>query len=169
MKPVRVEISYKTIIFTTLFFLGLAVVWQIHSLLITLFVCFIFMEALNPTVSRLEKLRIPRPLAILIIYVLLVSIVSFAVAGIVPVIIEQGTGLIKTLPQAINTIKVFGYTAIDFNNQFKVLDTLPSKIAEATLSIFSNIFSALVVLVITFYLLMERRHFHRYSFHFLEN
>lgn len=164
MKPVRVEISYKTIIFTILFLLSLVLLWQIHALIITLFVCFIFMEALNPTVSKLERLKIPRPLAIIMIYVLLIAIISFAIAGIVPIIIEQGTGLIRTFPQAISSIKIFGYTAIDFNNQFKVLDTLPNQIAQATLSVFSNIFSALIVLVLTFYLLMERRNFHKYSF-----
>ncbi len=166
MKPVRVEISYKTIVFTVIFLISLLVIWELRAILLTFFVCFIFMEALNPTITKLEKFKIPRALAILLIYTILIAIISFAIAGIVPVIAEQSTGLIKTLPQTISNIKLFGYTAADFNNQFKILETIPSEIAQLTFSLFSNIFSALIVLVITFYLLMERKNIHHYSLPF---
>lgn len=163
MKPVKVEISRKTIIFTTAFIISLYLFWRLRNIILLFFVCFIFMEALNPTVTRLEKLKIPRIAAIIIIYTLLLTIIGFTFASIIPILIDQSGALIKTLPEMLRSIKFFGTSAIDLSSQLKILETLPAQIATATLSFFTNIFSALVVLFITFYLLLERRHFNKYS------
>lgn len=163
MRPVRVEISWKTIIFTTCFFIGLALLWQLRSLILTVFVCFVFMEALNPTIVKLERLRLPRPLAIFLIYAMVIILISFAVAGIVPIIIEQTTSLITTLPNTLNSINFYGIKASDLYSQFRILDTLPGEIAKTTVSIFSNFLSAIVLLVVTFYLLLERKNFPKYG------
>jgi predicted PurR-regulated permease PerM len=166
MKPVRVEISYKTIIFTFLFSLALYLLWLTRDIILLFFICFIFMEAINPTVKKLERFKIPRPLAILLLYIVILSVVSFAVAGIVPILVEQTTGLVSTLPKVIANIKIFGASAADIYSQFKILESLPQSIAQAAFSIVNDIFSGFIVLVITFYLLLERRHFHQYSFNF---
>ena len=65
MSNKKIEISYKTIIFTALFLIGLFVLWQIRALIILMFISFIFMEVLNPAIVRMEKYKIPRPLGIL--------------------------------------------------------------------------------------------------------
>ena len=121
MKDKKIEISYKTVVFTILFILSLLLLWQIRALVILLFVSFVFMEALNPAVSRLEKFKIPRPLAILILYIIILAVVSFAIAGIVPILVEQTTGLVETLPETLSNIKIFGTNAIDLSSQFKIL------------------------------------------------
>lgn len=166
MTPTRVEISYKTIVFTVAFLGLLYLLWEIRSILTLIFVCFIFMEALNPTISRLERLRLPRPAAILLIYLLLLLVVSTAVVSIVPVLVEQTSGLIETLPAFIANTNLFGLnlSTVDWNSQFRLLENLPSSIARFAVGIVSNIFSAFILLVITFYLLMERRNLSRYSF-----
>lgn len=169
MTTKRIEISTKTIAFIALFGLSLMVLWRIKTILLTLFICLIFMLALNPTVSRLEKLKIPRPLAIFLIYLILIAVIAGAVAGIIPVLIEQTSGLVATLPGAISNFRFFGMSATDIYSQLRILDNLPSQIAQITISIFSNIFSLFVVLVITFYLLMERRHLYRQEFSFLSD
>jgi len=166
MKPVRVEVSYKTIVFTLLFSLALYLLWLIRDIILLFFICFIFMEAINPTVKKLERLKIPRPLAILILYIIILSVISFAIAGIVPILIEQTTGLVSTLPKVIANVNVFGASATDIYNQFKILETLPQNIAQAAFSVVNDIFSGFIILVITFYLLLERRHFNSYSLNF---
>jgi len=162
MKPQKIEISYKTIIFTVLVAIGLGVLWILRDLILLFFVCFLLMEALNPTVTKLEKLKIPRTLGIFIVYLIVIAVISFSIAGIVPIFIEQTSGLVQTLPNTLQNIKIFGTSAIDFSTQFKLLESLPSEVAKAALSVFSNIFTGLLTLVITFYLLHERRHFDRY-------
>lgn len=168
MKPQRIEISYKTVIFIAAFIGLLAILWQIRAILMLFFVCFIFMEAINPTITKLEKFKIPRPLGIFMIYVLILSVLSIAVAGVVPIFVEQTNGLVKSLPRVFNNIDVFGLRPdmIDWTSQIKLLENLPAEIAKAAISLFSNVLSGFVLLVVTFYMLLERKNIHKYSFKF---
>lgn len=163
MKPKRIEISYKTIIFTVLFLISLVLLWQIRSIILLLFVSFIFMEALNPIVSRLEKIKIPRPVGILIIYVLILATLSFTIAGIVPILVEQTAGLINSLPNMLQNVKIFGNNAIDLSSQFKILENIPGNIAKTAIEIVTNIISGFVIFFLTFYLLLEKKNFSKYS------
>jgi len=163
MKPQKIEISYKTIIFTVLFLISLVLIWQLRGIFLLLFLCFIFMQALNPTVSRLEKLKIPRFVGILLVYFLILIGISFAAAGIIPVLVEQTTSLIETLPNTISNINFWGIKPIDISSQFKLLENLSSNIATTLFSIFSNIVSVFVFFVLTFYLLIERKNLDKYA------
>ena len=156
MKPKRIEISYKTIVFTVIFLLSLVILWQIRSIILLLFISFIFMEALNPAVSRLEKIKVPRPLGILIIYILILATLSFTIAGIVPILVEQTAGLINSLPNMLQNVKIFGNNAIDLSSQFKILENIPTNIAKTAVEIVTNIISGFVIFFLTFYLLLEK-------------
>ena len=163
MKPKRIEISYKTIVFTVIFLLSLVILWQIRSIILLLFISFIFMEALNPAVSRLEKIKVPRPLGILIIYILILATLSFTIAGIVPILVEQTAGLINSLPNMLQNVKIFGNNAIDLSSQFKILENIPTNIAKTAVEIVTNIISGFVIFFLTFYLLLEKKNFPKYS------
>jgi predicted PurR-regulated permease PerM len=163
----KIEISTKTIIFTVLFLISLFVLWQVKSLIVLLFVSIVFMQALNPTVARLEKFKIPRPLGILVSYIVILSFISFAVAGIVPALIEQTTSLINSIPDIIQNTKILGANAADFSSQFKILENVPTNIAKMAISIVSNIFAMSVIFFITFYLLMEKKNLSKYGQSFL--
>ena len=162
MKAQKVEISYKTIIFFVLFLISLLVIWQLRSLILLVFLCYIFMEGLNPAVTWLQKFRLPRVVAILIVYALIIAAISFSFAGIIPALVEQSTNLIKNLPTFINNINLWGFNPTDFSSQLKLLENLPGNIATTALSIFSNVISVFVFFVITFYLLLERKNFDKY-------
>jgi predicted PurR-regulated permease PerM len=163
MTTKRIEISYKTIIFTVLFLISLFLLWQIRLLILILFISFVFMQALNPAVTRLEKMRVPRPLAILFLYAIILAIISFGIAGIVPILVEQTSGLIEVIPDFIQNTRIFGSSAIDFSSQFSFLQDVPGNIAKLAFNIVSNIFSGFVIFFITFYLLMEKKNFPKYG------
>lgn len=166
MKLQKIEISNKTIIFTILSLLGIVAFWYVRSILVLLFLCFIFMEAINPTVVRLEKMKIPRPLAIIFLYLILFAVLFFAFSGLIPVLIEQTTALINEIPYLIKNTTFFGTSALDISSQFKIVEALPNNIAKLVISIFSNVFSTFLIFVITFYLLLERKKFEKYNFSF---
>lgn len=159
----KIEVSYKTIVFTVFFILSLVLLWQVRNLIILLFISFVLMEALNPAIVRLEKFKIPRPLAILIIYLIILTVISFAIAGIVPILIEQTTGLVQTLPNTLENISIFGSNPVDLSSQFKILENIPGGIAKTAISLVSNIFSGFIILFLTFYLLLEKKNFGKYS------
>ncbi len=159
----KFEVSTKTVIFTVFFLLSLFLLWQVRALIVLLFISFVFMEAINPAIVRLEKMKIPRPLAILIIYIIILAVISFAIAGIVPILVEQTTGLVQTLPDTLSHIQIFGTNPIDLSSQFKILENLPGGIARTAISLVSNIISAFVIMFLTFYLLLEKKNFPKYS------
>ena len=121
------------------------------------------MQALNPAVIRLEKLKIPRFIGIFLLYLLILAGISFAAAGIIPALVEQTTSLIQTLPGAISSINLWGIKPVDISSQFKLLENLPGNIASTVFSIFSNLISVFIFFVLTFYLLMERKNFDNYA------
>ena len=159
----KFEVSTKTVVFTVLFLLSLFLLWQVRALIVLLFISFVFMEAVNPAIVRLEKFKIPRPLAILIVYIIILAVISFAVAGIVPILVEQTTGLVQTLPSTLSNIKILGTNPIDLSSQFKILENLPGGIAKTAISLVSNVISAFVIMFLTFYLLLEKKNFSKYS------
>jgi len=169
MKIRKIEISPKTIIFTVVFLLALAFFWQIRDILVMLFISFVLMHAINPLVCQLQKIKIPRILAIVIVYFLVFGVISFCIAGIVPILIEQTTGLINILPQIAENIKIFGQNSffsdnnINITSQLKALESIPTNIVQIAISIGSNVFTALMIFVITFYLLLEKKNFPKYG------
>jgi len=162
MKAQKVEITHRTIIFTVLFLISLLVLWQLRALILTVFLCFLFMEGLHPIVNWLEKTKMPRALAIFIVYLFIIAILSFSVVGVIPDLVEQSTILIKDLPMALKNIDILGLNFVDFSSQFKILENLPENITSLVVAIFSNILSIFIFFVITFYLLLERKNFDKY-------
>lgn len=163
MKPEKIEISYKTIIFTAALGISLYLTWLLRGLIVLLFICVLLTVALNPFVTRLEKLKIPRTIGILLMYIIILAALSFTVASIVPIFTEQTSGLIKTLPGTLENIKIFGASAISLSSQFQIIGALPSEIAQTAFSVFSNIAIGFLTLVITFFMLHEWNHLDAHS------
>jgi predicted PurR-regulated permease PerM len=143
--------------------MALWVVFQIKDILLMLFVSVILMSALNPAIDRLEKLRVPRSLAIFVVYILLLSFIGLIVAVVIPPLVQQTRDLAVRLPQAIFQIEVLN------NNQRVIADhfvgrlgTLPENIIRISVGLFGNLITILTTLVITFYLLLERKHLDKY-------
>lgn len=171
MKVRKIEISPKTIIFTVVFLLSLVLLWQIRSIIVLLFISFVLMQALNPLVTRLEKIKIPRVVSILLIYIILLTALSFSIAGIVPILVDQTNALIKSLPEflnnaKINNFKILGESPINLSSQLKILENIPGGIAKTAVSVVSNVFSGVIILVLTFYLLLEKKNFPKYGLKF---
>ncbi len=168
MKVRKIEISPKTIVFTVTFLLSLVLLWQIRSIIVVLFISFVLMQALNPLVTRLEKIKVPRVLSILLIYIILLTLFSFAIAGIVPILVEQTSSLVNSLPEflnntKINDFKILGQSPINISSQLKILENVPGGIAKTAVSIVSNVLSGVIILVLTFYLLLEKKNFPKYG------
>jgi predicted PurR-regulated permease PerM len=140
------------------------VLFQIRQTLSTFFIAIILMGALNPAVDRLEKHKIPRALAILLIYFLLLFFFAIIIVGIIPRFIEQSSALASSLPTLFEHTNVFGLTPQYISSQFQIFDNLPREAVKLVLSVFQNLLSVLVIFVITFYLLIEHKNLNRYSF-----
>lgn len=152
--PQKIDISHKTVIFITLFILALWMIYLIRDLLIILFVAVIFVSALSPLVSFLVRLKLPKALSIAITYVIIVAVITGFIISIVPPLIEQSSRLIAASPPLI--AQFFNITNIDKSVLSSELTSLSKNLFSMTLSIFDNLLTIIFLLVITFYLLLER-------------
>jgi len=152
----KIEISHKTIVFIAIFIAAIWFIFQIREILFLLFIAFIIMSALRPTVDWLEKRRIPSVISILFMYVLVFGVFGVSLVGTIPSLIVQFVHLTQALPSFIS--RVMPYWNIDMNAFSQQIAPLSQNLVKLTVSIFSNIITILTVLVFTFYLLLERKH-----------
>jgi len=158
--PKKIEISHRTIIFTVVFLLSLWFLVQIADILFWLFVSFILMAAFKPTVDYLEGKKFPRVLAILLIYTILLFAVSFVVSTIVPPLISQTITLIERLPGYLRSVLPF--VTINPAVVSQQIAPLGQNLVRLSLGIFSNVIALFTIIVITFYLLLERKNLNSY-------
>ena len=166
MKPAKIEISHKTIIFTAFFLIFLWFLFQIRNILLLIFIAIIFMSALSPIVDKLEKLKVPRGLSILLIYILIWTGISYGIASLVPPLVEQTTKFITRLPQDIANLSQGRFDVSIFNSH---LNALPEQILKIAVSTFANVAGLFTFMVIVFYLIMERKNLHKYLVFMLGN
>lgn len=162
MPPQKIEVSSKTIVFTVFFLIGIWLVYQIREIIIALFISFVLMSALNPSIDRLEKYGLPRWTAILSIYIVILGILSLLLVGILPPLIEQTTSMLEKAPVIFAQFNFPGLNSGVITSQFSQLLALPSNILRWIVNIFSNIVNFFALLVLTFYLLLERKNLDRY-------
>jgi len=160
----KIEISHRTIIFTVIFLSSLWFLYQIRDILLALFISLILVGALNPSVTWLEKRRLPRWLAILLIYSLLLGLLVGGVAGVVPSLVDQTSRLIQVVIADLERFSFLGFFAINLRDQIQELGGLPTQIVKLALSVFSNIISIFAILMITFYLLLEHKNLDHHLF-----
>ena len=159
MSTIKVNISHKSIIFTVLFFILIYFLYKLRYLLLLLFIAIIFMSALSPLVDKLEKHKIPRALATLFFYILIIAVIGLGVASLVPPLVEQSARLVATFPQDISQLT---RGLINTSVLQPHLQALPEQILKIALGALNNIIGLLTFLVILFYLIMERKNLKKY-------
>lgn len=154
----KIEVSHRTIIFTILFLLFLWFLYQIREIIFTLFIAFIIMTALNPTVERLEKVKISRPLAIILFYFGFFGLVSVVFAGVIPPLVDQTATLLERIPGYVEGINLPWLDRAALLSQLSKLASIPENLVKLTVNLFRNILGIFILAVITYYLLMERKY-----------
>jgi predicted PurR-regulated permease PerM len=156
----KIEISHRTIIFTVFFLISLWLLWQVRQIILGLFVSVVLMAAINPAIDRMERIKIPRILSILFVYILILGVLGLIIAGIIPPLIDQTTTFISKVPNLIGGIPFIDKQI--FDDQIRQLGSIPANLVKISVSIFTNLIGIFALLVITFYLLLERKNLDHY-------
>lgn len=151
----RVDISHKTIFFITAFLALLWALFQIKDVIILLFIAIILMSALSPVVEYLEKLKLPKSLAIALSYVVIFVIMAGLVSVITLPLLEQTSNLAQTLPERIQQV-LPEEGPINRSIIEDEITAISKNALDFTLAIFNNFIAFISVAVLTFYLLLER-------------
>lgn len=150
----RIDISYKTIIFITAFFLLLWIIFLIRDIILLVFVAFIIMSALYPIVNRLVSWRLPRALAVLLTFFSAAGIlIAVITAGFTP-LIHETSNLSQRLADALAALLQANF--IDQSIIRQEMANISGQLVNVTFDVFKNLVSLVSVLVITIYMMMDR-------------
>lgn len=154
----KIEISHKTIVFTVIFLIFLAFLYRISDILLQLFVAILIMLVLNPTVTKLERSRIPRAASVLIVYLCFISLIIFSIAAMVPIFVEQTSSFAIALPKYLVDLHIPTFVIEETTKQITTqIGRLPTQIFSITVAIFSNILAIVSVLLFGLYFSLARR------------
>lgn len=158
--PTKIEISTKTILFIALLIASVWLIVLIRDIIFLVFISFIIMSALRPVVDRLEKFRIPRSIAILLLYTALIGLIFTYGSFVFPPLVSETIRLINTLPEYIARLPF----TLNFNSETLIGQIAPlgQNVARFTVGILSNAVSIFTILVFAFYFLLERNHLTRF-------
>lgn len=150
----KIDISHKTIFFLTGF---LALIWALYiirDLILMLFVSVILVSAFSPLVDHLVKLKLPKPLSIAVVYI----VVILCLAGIITLglspITTQTSSLILKLQDSISSS--FTNFHVDQSTIRQQLPDLSRNLLSVTSDIFQSFVTVVLIAVISFYLLLDK-------------
>ena len=99
MKPEqRISISVSNLVLIIGSFLLLILLWQVRSLIVLLMVAVVLAASISPLVNLTERMRLPRWLGVIIVYLTLISGLTSAVLTIGPPVFDQIEKLLRQLP-----------------------------------------------------------------------
>jgi len=168
-RPININISTVTIIKIILIFLLLYFLYLVKDILAILFVALIFASAVDPWVDWLQRKKIPRAVSVLFIYLILFAVVSSVIYLIIPPIAQEISELSINFPRYFDKI-ISTFSALkDYSARHGVLDNIKDSLGAistnlqvaaggifSTVSgIFGSIVSFFLVLVMTFYMIVE--------------
>ncbi|MBD0301049.1 MAG: AI-2E family transporter, partial [Tolypothrix sp. T3-bin4] len=105
MPKQRLTVSLVNVLLVVATGLLLVLLWQLRGLLVTLMIAVVLAAALAPIIEKAQTLRIPRWLAVLVVYLGLIAILTGVGLLIGPAVIEQIERLIRRLPTYLEVVR----------------------------------------------------------------
>ncbi len=173
-KPLFINIKVITVAKIILVFVLFYFLYLVKDILAILFVSLILASAVDPWVDWMHNKRIPRGVGIFLIYFVIFGVLSTAVYLIIPPIVTEVSDLVDSYPVAerlfsnYDTLKEYSYQngLIDnlktyVRDNFESIGTNIQDLASGLFSkiagVFGGFFTFFLVLVITFYMVVEEK------------
>lgn len=157
----RIDISWKTIIFIATFLLLIWVTFKILDIILLFFVAFIFMSTLAPLVDRLASWKIPRVIAVLLVFITVIATFAGLIAVGLSPLVSQTSNFAGKLSDTLNTL--LQANIVDQSVIRQEISNFSGRLVGITVDIFQNIIALVSVLVITIYLVLDREKFENYA------
>jgi len=160
------DISWGTILKIAIVFLGIYILFLIKDILIWILFAFIISILFNPVINLLQKIRIPRVIATLVVYVAVFAVLSFLFYWTIPVFLFEIQDFTQLFPQyfeklapplrgldieAFESFETFTQALQDW------LVKVSSSIFGAIISIFGGILSMVTIFALAIFFSMEEK------------
>jgi predicted PurR-regulated permease PerM len=158
----------RIVLVTAAILAGLYLLYRLRSVIGLVLIAIFFALAIAPAVNWLDRRRVPRPLAILLVYLGIAAAIVGVGLLVVPPLVNGVNDLSDDLPGYVEDLRK-NETFRDYDNKYDITDklteqaeNLPSKLGDAagtlrdvTVNVFSKFVQLFSILVITFLLLMD--------------
>lgn len=161
----QVEVSYRTVVYIILILLSLWILFVIRDVIFLLLSAFVVVAGLRPFVDRIENLKIPRPIAVILAYLILAGVVALIATLMIPPLVWQFQKLLEQLQELVLPLLPF----LDLSSG-KIADQIPQlsqNVLKITTGVFSSVIGFFTFVIVTFYMLVERHRFKTYLDNFI--
>ncbi len=149
---------------------GLYLLYLVRDVLLLLFIAAFVAVALGPAVDLLQRRRVPRALAILLVYVGLLLVVAGVGLLVIPPVVDQANELANDAPGYVEDLQD-NATLRELDERYGIADrlqeqaeTLPQRIGDAAgtlqsiaTTVVNGAFQTVTVLTVAFFLLLDGR------------
>ncbi len=186
----ELEISTQTLfkigISIVLFLAAAKLFVTLQNVFVIVGISFFLAISLSPVVGILEKYKIPRPIAILCLYILFFGAIGILFVQIIPIIAEQlqniatdltkflsnGTKEIPFVTNFLNTLQIdTAYIQTFIADNLSAISKNLQSIAGSTFGIlsglFAGVFNFILALVLIFFILLEREQISAFFINFI--
>ena len=147
----------------------LAAAWRVRNILLLVVIALVLAVGLDPAVRRLQRLKVPRGWAVLIIFLATIGFLALFGALVIPPLVREIKQLASDIPGYVNRLKSSNGFFADLERKYHlssrlkdVTAKLPSLASTSfstifgfTKSIASIIFNMLTIAILTIYFLMS--------------
>lgn len=167
-----INVSTNTILRVIFIILLLGFLYLIKDVIILLIFALIIASAVAPAVNFLEKIKIPRAIGTLIIYVVTIGVIGFLISLIVPTFGRDVKDFASNLPNYIESLSAkfksiqsassrYGFIINKFqeflSNIGDTLRQVSSNVLSLAIGVFGGVFSFLLILIMSFYISSQKR------------
>jgi len=160
------DVSWKTILKTSLAFLCFYIVYLVRDILVWVAFALIISVLFNPAINFLQRLRLPRVLATIFVYVAIFGIIGTLIYTTAPMFVSEIQQFSKFFPQYFEKIapplRELGVEAFESMGSFtmaigQMLQRASADILSALAIIFGGIGSTIFVLAIALFMSLEEK------------
>ena len=158
----------RIVLVTAAILAGLVLLYRLRNVIGLVLIAVFFALAIAPAVNWLDRRRVPRPLAILLVYLSIAAAIFGIGLLVVPPLVNGVNDLSDDLPGYVDDLRK-NETFRDYDDKYHITDklqeqaeNLPSKLGDAagtlrdvTVNVFAKFVQLFSILVITFLLLMD--------------
>ncbi len=178
----------RTVLTVTAVVLVLAVLYAARDALMLIYVSALIAMGFSPLVRVIEHVRpdsgrrrVPRGLAILVVYVAIVAVLALVALAVVPPLVEQAGDLWAKMPQAFNNLQRFLIGHHLMTHRVTLEEAVQNAPAGASgsavsavntmlgalWSVVGGVFGLITMLILSFYLLLEAESLFNYAARFI--
>lgn len=147
---------------------GVYIGFLIWDIIILLFLALLFSSLIDPFANIFERKKIPRGLAVLVVYIVLIGLLGIVFSVLIPVVARDWPAITKNLEQVLQSVQSNQMVTNIFGDSIPWKETLANASRElgaapaafeqlfSTVSgFFRGLVSVVLVLVITFYMVVQ--------------